>query len=309
MDKNRWPTEIAPSSAIEKAVAYLRQGEPIVFPTETVYGLGAPVFHEEAVRKIFAIKGRPSDNPLILHVASLEGVKQVAHQIPKMFWDLADRFWPGPLSLIVQRSACVPSIVSAGQPTVAIRMPSHPVALELIRRTGEPLAAPSANLSGRPSPTCSLDVWEDLQGKVPLILEGGHCAVGIESSVLDVSGSFPVLLRPGSVTREELENFLHMKIRSPEEGGAPLSPGMKYRHYAPKAKVRLVLDRKDLQGGYVLSPEPRLGERLLSMQTLFAEFRKADRQGASCIEIDCTPAVRSNEALMNRLAKASCPLM
>ncbi len=167
-------TTILPLSEIPLAAELLKRGEPVVFPTETVYGLGANVFDERAIRKIFTIKGRPSDNPLIVHVADFKEVELLASEIPPCLEALAKAFWPGPLTLVLKRKETVPPAVSAGHPTIAIRMPSHPAALDLIRAVGSPLAAPSANLSGRPSPTRAQDAWEDLKGRVALILDGGR---------------------------------------------------------------------------------------------------------------------------------------
>lgn len=298
-------TRIVPISEIDLAAAFLKRGEPVVFPTETVYGLGAPVFDEKAILKIFSIKKRPPDNPLIVHVAAIDDALDLSNNAPPGFWKLAERFWPGPLTIVLQKQDKVPPCVSAGHPTVAIRMPAHPAALELIRAVGQPLAAPSANLSGRPSPTCALDAWEDLQGRVALIVDGGECRIGIESTVISLTGSEALLLRPGSVSKEEIEETLDCKVSLPLPGGPIHSPGMKYRHYAPNAEVRLVFRREELRGSFILSPDPQPGERLLSEKTLYAELREADRKGAQCIEIDCSPLLLANEALMNRLSKAA----
>ena len=183
-------------------------------------------------------------------------------------------------------------------------MPSHKTALELIQAFGSPLVAPSANLSGKPSPTCALDAAEDLNGKVPLILDGGNCSIGIESTVLSLVHEEPVLLRPGHITQEELERVLLQKVSISNSTITPLSPGMKYRHYAPEAKVRLIQNREEIQGTYILSRAPLNGERLLSKQTLFAAFREADRRGEPLIEIYCDPIVQEDMGLMNRLLKA-----
>jgi L-threonylcarbamoyladenylate synthase len=299
-------TRIVTASEIGIAADLLKQGEPVVFPTETVYGLGAPVFDEKAVSKIFAIKNRPSDNPLIVHIGALDDVSALAQEPPPSFWKLAERFCPGPIAFVLEKQAGVPTGVSAGHPTVAIRMPSHPVALELIRAVGEPLAAPSANLSGRPSPTRAKDAWEDLQGRVALILDGGDCQIGIESTVLSLIGSEPLLLRPGSITKEEIEDVLQAPVLLPSTNSPVHSPGMKYRHYAPKAEVRLVFERENLSGPFILAPHPRKGERLLSEKTLYAEFREADRLGFPLVEIDCSsPSILRNIALLNRLVKAA----
>lgn len=289
-------TVILKSSDLNLAIASLKAGNPVVFPTETVYGLGAPLFSTVAVEKIFAIKGRPSDNPLIAHVSNMEQVDRLATNLPDSFYRLAKQFWPGPLTLIVPRKPEVPSIVSAGHPTIAIRMPSHPVAQALINGVGEPLVAPSANLSGRPSPTCIQDVLEDLNGKVHYAIDGGECDVGLESTVLSLCHAKPTLLRPGQITRERLEEFLNTSIALPSEDGPILSPGMKYRHYAPKARLRLVYKREDLTGSYILLPTAR---------TLYAELRKADRKGIPEIEVFCDASIQANEALMNRLLRSS----
>ncbi len=289
-------TVILKSSDLNRAIASLKAGNPVVFPTETVYGLGAPLFSTEAVAKIFAIKGRPSDNPLIAHVSNMEQVNRLALNLPDIFYRLAEQFWPGPLTLIVQRKPEVPTLISAGHPTIAIRMPSHPVAQALINGVGEPLVAPSANLSGRPSPTCIQDVLEDLNGKVHFAIDGGECDVGLESTVLSLCHEKPTLLRPGHITRERLEEFLNMSIALPPQDGPILSPGMKYRHYAPKARLRLVYKREDLTGSYILFP---------TAKTLYAELRKADRKGISEIDIFCDASVQASEALMNRLLRSS----
>ncbi len=296
-------TQIISLQKIQEAIVCLQGGIPVAFPTETVYGLGASVFSKEAIQKIFSIKGRPQDNPLIIHVATMDQVFLVAKDLPSSFFKLAEKFWPGPLALVVPKKEEVPLVVSANLPTVAIRMPSHPIALDLIRAAG-PLAAPSANLSGKPSPTSAFDVWEDLQGKIPLILDGGNCSIGIESTVLFLSQDRLELLRPGSISKEELESFLGQKIKDPSSSTTPLSPGMKYRHYSPKAKVSLVFDPKDFKGSYILSPRSSFA-RPLDQKTLYAEFRKADRAQIQEIEIDCTDLSLIDAALMNRLIKAS----
>lgn len=298
-------TRVASLDEIPLAAALLRQGLPIVFPTETVYGLGAPVFLSDAVSKIFSIKGRPSDNPLIAHVHSVEAVLNIAEELPRSFFLLAERFWPGPLAMILKRKEAVPSIVSAGHPTIAVRMPDHKGALELIELVGQPLAAPSANLSGRPSPTCAMDAWEDLSGKVPLILDGGPCRIGIESTVVSLASDEPVLLRPGQVAQWEIEEVLKQRVVLPQSGGPILSPGMKYRHYAPKAKIRLVYERNEIKAPFVLSRNPISGERLLSSQTLYAAFREADRLGVSSIDIYCDPSIQTDSGLFNRIARAA----
>jgi L-threonylcarbamoyladenylate synthase len=290
-------TRIVSPDDLTEAVSFLKKGIPIAIPTETVYGLAAPVFFSEAILRVFSIKGRPSDNPLIAHVSSLDQAALLGENLPSSFFRLAERFWPGPLALVVQRKREVPPVVSAGQPTIAIRMPKHPAALRLLQEFGEPLAAPSANLSGRPSPTKAADVLEDLDGKIPLIVDGGECHIGIESTVLNLASPQPILLRPGAITIGELEEALGQKILLPEKGTPIQSPGMKYRHYAPKAKLRLLYDLRDSQGGFLLTR--------VSARSLYADLRRADRLGVSTIEIYCGLDVQKDPALMNRLLRAS----
>jgi L-threonylcarbamoyladenylate synthase len=220
----------------------IREGGLVAFPTETVYGLGANGLDGEAVRRIFEAKGRPGDNPLILHVAKKNDVKKLWTQIPARAMALMDTFWPGPLTLVFNRSSAVPDEVTASLPTVAVRMPDHKTALALIREAGVPIAAPSANTSGRPSPTTAQHVRDDMEGKIDLIIDGGPCRYGLESTVLSLVGE-PTILRPGAVTKEMLEAAwgavkLAPSILSPmKEGETAASPGMKYRHYAPECEV------------------------------------------------------------------------
>lgn len=231
---------------LSKAGEAIRRGELVAFPTETVYGLGANAFSGEAVKRIFEAKGRPQDNPLIVHVSSMEQALSL-WQDPTSAWQerfllLAEHFWPGPLTIIGPASRRIPSAVTAGLETVAVRMPDHPVALGLIRHSDVPIAAPSANRSGRPSPTTASHVLEDLEGHVELILDGGATGIGLESTVLDLVSPKPTVLRPGGVTIEELAELLGEVgyISRLEEGEVARSPGMKYRHYSPTSKLILV---------------------------------------------------------------------
>lgn len=230
------------------AVALLRAGNPVAFPTETVYGLGANALDANAVKKIFLVKNRPSDNPLIVHVCSEEMLSRLVEEIPDSARVLMKAFWPGPLTILFKKSHRVPEEVTCGQPTVAVRMPSHPIALKLIELSDCPIAAPSANLSGRPSPTCARHVFEDLQGRVQCILDGGDCDVGLESTVVDLERK--MILRPGGVTLEALRSYIpDMKLFAKEASAearaemeaSPSTPGMKYRHYSPKAQVVLLV--------------------------------------------------------------------
>ncbi|MFY9176567.1 MAG: L-threonylcarbamoyladenylate synthase [Caldicoprobacterales bacterium] len=230
--------------AIEEAAALIRQGQLVAFPTETVYGLGANALDGQAVNRIFEAKGRPNDNPLIVHVSKKEDIEPLVLEVPARVYTLIDTFWPGPLTIILKKAQIVPDETTAGLSTVALRMPNHPIALALIDKAGVPIAAPSANRSGKPSPTTAQHVIEDLSNIIPMILDGiVPCQVGIESTVLDMSGEVPTILRPGGITLEMLRPILE-DVRVDEtvlkpltKGQSPKSPGMKYTHYAPKAKV------------------------------------------------------------------------
>ncbi len=232
--------------AISKAAEIIRAGGLVAFPTETVYGLGGNGLSSLASSKIYEAKGRPSDNPLILHIASIEQLYPLVEKIPEIAETLMDAFWPGPMTLIMKKSKLVPKETTGGLDTVAIRMPAHPVALALIEAAGLPIAAPSANLSGRPSPTCAEHVCEDLSGKIDMIIDGGDVSIGLESTIIDVTGDVPTILRPGFITQEILEKLLgevkvdKASVSKMEEGDTPKAPGMKYRHYAPKASLVVV---------------------------------------------------------------------
>ena len=233
-------------AAFALASDLLRRGGLVAFPTETVYGLGADALNRDAVLSIFAAKGRPADNPLIVHIHDRSQLNDLC-EIPPLAEPLMDAFWPGPLTLLFVRKPVVPPEVTAGLPTVAIRMPSHPVAAAMLRSCNLPVAAPSANTSGRPSPTAAAHVLEDMNGKIPLILDGGSCDVGLESTVLDLCHGRPTILRPGGVTKEMLESVLGQEVllagsilRPLGENEVALSPGMRYKHYAPKGTVTLV---------------------------------------------------------------------
>ncbi|MEN6412146.1 MAG: L-threonylcarbamoyladenylate synthase [Veillonellales bacterium] len=233
------------SILLARAADILKQGGLVAFPTETVYGLGANGLDDRAVRRIYQAKGRPSDNPLILHVSAISEVQRLVADIPANARALMERYWPGPLTLVLKRRPVVPDIVTGGLDTVAIRFPDSAVARQLIRLAGVPVAGPSANLSGRPSPTTAQAVWNDLNGRIEAILDAGPCEVGVESTVVDCTTPVPTLLRPGGLTLEMLTDTLGVVEVDPALGGVkkdvvPRSPGMKYRHYAPKAPMTLL---------------------------------------------------------------------
>ena len=237
---------------LEKAAKIIRAGGLVAFPTETVYGLGANALDEAAAKKIYAAKGRPSDNPLIAHVSCLEEIAPLVSNMPENGKKLAKAYWPGPMTMVFPKSAIVPYGTTGGLDTVAIRMPSDPIAAELIRLSGVPIAAPSANTSGRPSPTLASHVYEDMQGRIPLILDGGAVGIGIESTIIDMSTGIPTILRPGYITKDMLEEVLPEVKIDPAVSGRTMkkdivakAPGMKYRHYAPKGQLTLVEGDKD----------------------------------------------------------------
>lgn len=230
---------------IRKASRIIKHGGLVAFPTETVYGLGGNALSPLSAEKIYAAKGRPSDNPLIVHIGDTDDAFALSDDIPESFFKLAEAFWPGPLTMIVKKNGSVPAATTGGLDSVAIRMPSDKTALSLIRETGLPIAAPSANSSGKPSPTEASHVYDDLNGKIPLILDGGSCSFGVESTVLTLVPKKPILLRPGAVTKEMIESVIgeievsDAVINPLKEGEAAASPGMKYKHYSPSCEVYL----------------------------------------------------------------------
>lgn len=230
---------------VEEAGVIIRAGGLVAFPTETVYGLGGDALNAASSGKIYAAKGRPSDNPLIVHIASMDKLSAIVKEIPEAAYKLAERYWPGPLTMIFNKAACVPVQTTGGLETVAVRMPSHKVALALIEAAGGYVAAPSANLSGRPSPTSAKYVIEDLNGRVDMIIDGGEADIGLESTIIDLTGEVPVILRPGYITEEMLKETIGKvdtdgTILDGNSKQAPKAPGMKYRHYAPKGNLILV---------------------------------------------------------------------
>ncbi|MCX6133423.1 MAG: L-threonylcarbamoyladenylate synthase [Ignavibacteriales bacterium] len=247
---------------IAQAAGVLRQGGLVAFPTETVYGLGADVLSADAVRKVFSVKGRPPDNPLIVHVAGTKMLDDVVDEIPDKGKMLGEAFWPGPLTLVMKRTILVSDLVTAGLDTVAVRMPDHPVALALIRAFGEGIVGPSANLSGKPSPTTAQHVYDDLRGQIELILDAGQTTIGVESTVVDVTVDPPVILRLGGLTRERIEEVIGPVETDTTGERSKRSPGSRHRHYAPKAKVLLV--RQDDQAAFaaILQEQRQAGKQV-----------------------------------------------
>ena len=232
---------------IENAGKYIRKGSLVAFPTETVYGLGADGLNDKACQKIFQAKGRPSDNPLILHISDISMLYNLVNNINEQSKKLIESCWPGPLTIIFKKSNIIPKTVTAGLDTVAIRYPKDEIALSLISAAKTPIAAPSANLSGKPSPTRAIDVYNDLNGKIPLIIDGGSCNIGIESTVIDLSDEIPIILRPGFFTYEYIKTILpNVRLDDSiiDSNVIPRSPGQKYTHYAPKARMEIFVGNK-----------------------------------------------------------------
>lgn len=300
--------------SFDGAVSLLRANRVVAIPTETVYGLAANAWSSDAVAEIYKIKQRPLDNPLIVHVSSLAQAQGIG-SLNTIELTLAERFWPGPLTLILPLRASLPKGVSAGLSTVAIRMPGHEVALELIRAVGDPLVAPSANPSGRPSPTTAEHVLADYGGAVP-VLDGGATSIGVESTVVRIVDSECMILRPGMITALDLEDFgLDVLQHKPMQEHLLHSPGTRYRHYAPSIPVRLFATAQELEHAantasrvYILSataPYPNAEWNLLTERTLYAELRKAELLEVEEILVLCAGSVRSNAALMDRLTRAA----
>ena len=236
---------------MQEAGDLIAAGELVAFPTETVYGLGGDALHPEAAKKIYEAKGRPSDNPLIVHIADVADLERVAKEVPEQAKKLAEAFWPGPLTMIIWKKEEVPYATTGGLETVAVRMPNHPVALELIKRSGKLIAAPSANTSGRPSPTEGAHVMGDLEGRIAMVLDSGPVGIGIESTIIDLTEPVPMILRPGYITPEMLSEVLGEEviidpgIIAADDTTKPKAPGMKYKHYAPKADMIIIDGEKD----------------------------------------------------------------
>ncbi len=328
------------SGAVQTAGRILRQGGLVAFPTETVYGLGADALDEDAAKKIYAAKGRPSDNPLIVHIARMEDLPKIAARIPEAARRLADAFWPGPLTMVFEKTDAVPYGTTGGLDTVAVRMPGDEAARAVIAAGGGCIAAPSANISGRPSPTKAAHVKADMEGKADMILDGGDVPIGVESTILDMTGTPPVLLRPGAVTKEMLGAVIgevaeDPTLARPDGALRPKAPGMKYRHYAPKAelfivdgdphkviqKINALARQKRQEGGQagilatdetasrypegiVKSVGPRRDEAVVASR-LFAVLREFDEEKVDVIYSEAFGTDGIGRAVMNRLLKAA----
>ncbi len=321
-------------NCIGKAAAVIKSGGLLAIPTETVYGLGADALNADAVKRIFEVKGRQQDNPLIIHVASAQDIEKYCKEIPDTAYRLADRFWPGPLTIILKKRENIPDVVSAGLKTVAVRCPESEITREIIKAACVPIAAPSANISGKPSPTTAKHVLSDLGEKIEAVVDGGRCRVGLESTIIDLTVSPPRLLRPGGITPEEIkavigEIEIDPAVLRAVDGGIPKAPGMKYRHYAPKAKLVIVRGETKKAAEYInshtaertavlcfsgeekyfISPvviayghernDKELGENL------FASLRDLDRDDIDIIYARCPEGEGVSLAVKNRLQKAA----
>ncbi len=318
---------------IKLAGQLLRQGELVAIPTETVYGLAANALDPAAVPKIFAVKGRPQDNPLIVHISNLEMWKTLVTALPQDALTLAKHFWPGPLTIILPKSDIIPAVTSAGLSTVGVRMPSHKAALAIIEAAGVPLAGPSANLSGSPSPTEVAHCVQDLSGKIPLIIDGGSCDVGIESTVISLVDD-PIVLRPGAITPEQISQALGKEVAVSHTVTAPLSqdeapesPGMKYRHYSPKAKVIIVEGSLTAFNQFLLGTDPKAyalifaedapscprpyvvygteADSLSQAKGLFTSLRKLDELGAKIVYARKPDSSGVGLGVYNRMLRAA----
>jgi len=305
------------TNSVKIAADFIKKGEVAAFPTETVYGIGANAYDEKAVRKIFKAKGRPADNPLIVHIARKKDISVLAKEITPSAKKIIREFFPGPVTVILKKNEIVPDIVTAGLDTIAIRMPASKIARELIKLSGVPIAAPSANLSGSPSPTNFIHVLRDMRNKIPCVLVGPAARYGLESTVIDCTGKFPVILRPGSVTLEQIKK-LDKNVVYQKRVGKVKSPGQKYKHYAPKARVKLItyqkakvkrqkeayigLNKKFAKGFEVVKVCKSIEDYA---KNLFSFFRECDEMGIKTIYCEKVPEKGIGAAIMNRLKKAA----
>lgn len=325
---------------LRHAAEIIKKGGLVAFPTETVYGLGGDALNPDSSRKIYAAKGRPSDNPLIVHICRFEDIRGIVKQLPETAVKIADAFWPGPLTMILPKAKIVPPETTGGLDTVAVRFPSHPVARKLIEYSGGYIAAPSANASGRPSPTLAKYVREDMDGRIDMIVDGGEVGIGLESTIVDLTVEPPRILRPGYVTQEMLDEALgkvdiDITIMKSDSGQAPKAPGMKYRHYAPKGRLVLVegapqqvvsyinsqaaMDRENGEKTGVIGTTEILEQYRADVvkcigsrekeediaRNLFSILRELDDEKVTSIYSESFPAEGLGQAIMNRLLKAA----
>ncbi|MBR5317349.1 MAG: threonylcarbamoyl-AMP synthase [Lachnospiraceae bacterium] len=327
-------------TVLQEAGRIIKEGGLVAFPTETVYGLGGDALNKESSRKIYEAKGRPSDNPLIVHICNMHDLKPIVEEIPEDVYRLAEAFWPGPLTIIMKKSALVPKETTGGLETVAVRMPSHPVALKFIEYAGGYVAAPSANVSGRPSPTRAKYVIEDMTGRIDMILDGDGIDIGLESTIVDMTGEIPMILRPGYITLDMLEKVLgevdtDKTILDINCKDAPKAPGMRYRHYAPKGQLTIVegdvektiekineltaqahtkgekvgiIGTEESQDKYMGDSVKSVGKRADEesiARTLYAILREFDDEGVTVIYSESFSECSMGQAIMNRLLKAA----
>lgn len=318
------------NEALEEASELLKSGEVVAIPTETVYGLAANALDEEAVKKIYIAKGRPSDNPLIVHISDISELSPLVKEIPEKVKVMASAFWPGPLTMIMKKSDVIPSVTSGGLSTVAIRMPENEYARAIIKSAGVPLAAPSANLSGSPSPTNAKYVFDDMNGRIPLIIDGGASKIGVESTVITFATEIPTVLRPGGVTVEEIrETIGEIKVADAvlhdlKEGGTAASPGMKYKHYAPKANIIILKGSLEKFIEYTSGKDffalvfegeekffknavtyGKANDGLSEAGRLFDALRELDEMGAKTVFARCPELTGVGLAVYNRLIRSA----
>lgn len=325
----------ADKNSIKKAAKLLKEGKVVAVPTETVYGLAGDCTKSQTILDIFKAKGRPQDNPLIVHIASLDMLDGIVKTVPEDAKLLADAFWPGPLTIIMPKGDKVCDESTAGLDSVGVRMPSHPVAREIIKLSGVAFSAPSANTSGKPSPTNAQDVFDDMNGKIPLIIDGGECNAGVESTVVSVLEDTPIILRPGVISKEDMQKVLGKKVKIAREVTKGVkkdqvvrSPGMKYKHYAPACEVTLVkgsfkafkefVDSNKQEGLYVMCfdgeekyfdiPSISYGKKsdpLSQAHNLFTVLRKLDKMGAKSVYARCPKSSGVSLAVYNRLIRSA----
>jgi L-threonylcarbamoyladenylate synthase len=317
---------IPEKNKIDNAASIIKNGGLVAFPTETIYGLGANALDEKAVEKIFIAKGRPQDNPLIVHISKKQDLVKYVKEIPDKAKKLINKFWPGPLTIIFKKKLVIPDRVTCGLKTIAVRMPLNKIALELIKKSGVPIAAPSANSSGKPSPTKAKHVFDDLNGKIDLIIDGGQTDIGLESTVISlVNPEKPILLRPGKISAEEIERFIggiiiHKGVYNKIMASKKVeSPGLKYQHYSPKAKVILVIGKSSelkinqLKKQYEI--EGKKADIIIESsknkfaKEIFSKFRDCEKDGVDIILVKGVDEKGIGMAIMNRLRRAASEII